>query len=391
MLINRELHRSQHIGWLRAAVLGANDGLISTSSLVVGVAAAQAERAPIMLAAVAGLVAGALSMAAGEYVSVSSQADTEQADLALERRELAADPVREHAELAAIYTSRGLAPDLADQVAEQLMAHDAIGAHARDELGLSEITMARPIQAALASAAAFTVGALLPVLLVAFAPLPSLTLSVGASSLVLLLVLGSLAARQGGASMMRGAIRRRLLGSRGHGLHRPGRTSVRGRGLSLGVPRLAASHPRRIRTMRLEPILRAHGYLKTEAPPVLWEAATEDVPFLYLLGEMIAAALGGGNELGQLTLAAANVVVEPEPASDEPGTGPGAGEYVAITVSGGGSWSSDASWAPGRPSASPLFSTLDGRLRDSGARYAYGRTLPAASSMTVFFPRLIAG
>jgi VIT1/CCC1 family predicted Fe2+/Mn2+ transporter len=177
---HREYHRSDRIGWLRAAVLGANDGLISTSSLVVGVAAAQAERDPVLLAAVAGLVAGALSMAAGEYVSVSSQADTEQADLERERRELAASPEHEQAELAGIYEARGLSPALASQVADQLMAKDALGAHARDELGLSEVTRARPIQAALASAAAFGVGAAPPLLLAALAPFAQLTAVVAA-------------------------------------------------------------------------------------------------------------------------------------------------------------------------------------------------------------------
>ena len=166
-----ESHRTEHIGWLRAAVLGANDGLISTSSLVVGVAAAQSAREPVLLAALAGLVAGALSMAAGEYVSVSSQADTERADLDRERKELAAEPGLERTELAGIYMTRGLTPELARQVADQLMAHDALGAHARDELGLSELTRARPIQAALSSAAAFTAGAALPLLLVLFVPI----------------------------------------------------------------------------------------------------------------------------------------------------------------------------------------------------------------------------
>lgn len=202
-----ELHRTEHIGWLRAAVLGANDGLISTSSLVVGVAAAQATREPILLAALAGLVAGALSMAAGEYVSVSSQADTERADLARERGELAATPQLEREELAGIYVARGLTPKLADQVAEQLMAHDALGAHARDELGMSEMTQARPLQAALASAAAFAAGATLPALLVWVAPLSYIAPVVVASSLVLLAVLGALAAYLGGASLLRGAAR----------------------------------------------------------------------------------------------------------------------------------------------------------------------------------------
>jgi VIT1/CCC1 family predicted Fe2+/Mn2+ transporter len=202
-----ELHRTEHIGWLRAAVLGANDGLISTSSLVVGVAAAQATREPVLLAAVAGLVAGALSMAAGEYVSVSSQADTERADLARERKELATTPDRELAELAGIYVARGLTPELANQVAGQLMAHDALGAHARDELGMSEATRARPLQAALSSAAAFAAGAAPPLLLVLLLPLAGLTSAVMGTSLVLLVGLGATAARLGGAPVATGAIR----------------------------------------------------------------------------------------------------------------------------------------------------------------------------------------
>lgn len=202
-----ERHRSEHIGWMRAAVLGANDGLISTSSLVVGVAAAQSASAPILLSAVAGLVAGALSMAAGEYVSVSSQADTENADLARERTELAASPEAERRELAGIYESRGLSPELALQVADQLTAHDALGAHARDELGMSEMTLARPLQAAMASAAAFAMGASLPLMLVVFLPLKVLSLAVAGSSLLLLLVLGGIAAQLGGAPLWRGAAR----------------------------------------------------------------------------------------------------------------------------------------------------------------------------------------
>lgn len=202
-----ERHRSQHIGWLRAAVLGANDGLISTSSLVVGVAAAQTQRGPIVIAALAGLAAGALSMAAGEYVSVSSQADTEAADLRRESDELARTPELERAELAAIYVARGVSPDLATQVADQLMAHDALGAHARDELGISEHTRARPLQAALASAAAFGTGALLPALLAWSVPLSGLVLAVAGSSVALLAVLGSVAARLGGAPVLRGAAR----------------------------------------------------------------------------------------------------------------------------------------------------------------------------------------
>ncbi len=202
-----ERHRTDSIGWLRAAVLGANDGLISTSSLVVGVAAAQTERAPVLLAAVAGLVAGALSMAAGEYVSVSSQSDTENADLARERHELATMPEHELAELTGIYVQRGLTPELARQVAEQLTANDALSAHARDELGIHELTRARPIQAALASAAAFAVGAAPPLLLVIVLPLTALSSVVMGVSLALLVGLGSLAAHLGGAPKMRGAVR----------------------------------------------------------------------------------------------------------------------------------------------------------------------------------------
>ena len=208
-----EGHRTEHIGWLRAAVLGANDGLISTGSLVVGVAAAQAARDPILLAALAGLVAGALSMAAGEYVSVSSQADTEKADLSRERRELATIPDLERAELAAIYVARGLSRELAGQVADQLMAKDALGAHLRDELGMSDATRARPVQAALASAAAFAAGAAPPVLLVVALPVETLTAAVVGSCLVLLPVLGALAADLGGASLSRGALRVALWGA----------------------------------------------------------------------------------------------------------------------------------------------------------------------------------
>jgi VIT1/CCC1 family predicted Fe2+/Mn2+ transporter len=202
-----ERHRSQRIGWLRAAVLGANDGLISTSSLVVGVAAAEPNRATILVAAVAGLAAGALSMAAGEYVSVSSQSDTEQADLAVERRELAASPDAERDELAGFYIARGLSRGLAIQVADQLSAHDALGAHARDELGIHEATRARPIQAAIASAASFAVGAVPPVLLAALLPARILAPGVVAASVGLLLVLGSVAAQLGGAPRLRGALR----------------------------------------------------------------------------------------------------------------------------------------------------------------------------------------
>jgi len=208
-----ELHRSGRIGWLRAAVLGANDGLISTSSLIVGVASAEPSRSAILLAAVAGLVAGALSMAAGEYVSVSSQADTERADLAQERGELAAAPEAEQAELAGIYISRGVTRELAIQVAEQLMTHDALGAHARDELGLHDLTRARPIQAALTSAASFAVGAAPSALLAALLPSGVLRLGIAGVTLVLLLVLGGLAARLGGAPLIRGALRVAFWGS----------------------------------------------------------------------------------------------------------------------------------------------------------------------------------
>lgn len=202
---HRETHRTERIGWLRAAVLGANDGIVSTASLVVGVAAANASRADILVAGVAGLVAGALSMAAGEYVSVSSQADTERADLTLERRELATDRTFEEAELAGIYEKRGLDPALARTVALQLMAHDALGAHARDELGMSEATAARPLQAAMASAATFAAGAALPILVVITAPASSVVMIVAAASLVCLAALGALAGRAGGASALTGA------------------------------------------------------------------------------------------------------------------------------------------------------------------------------------------
>ena len=202
-----ERHRTDRIGWLRAAVLGANDGIVSTASLVVGVAAASASHGSILLTGIAGLVAGAMSMAAGEYVSVHSQADTEAADLWRERAELASDPVAEQRELAAIYVSRGLAPGLAQQVAEQLMKHDAIGAHARDELGISESLSARPIQAALASAASFAVGAVLPLAVTALAPEAGLIAWVSGTSLFFLAALGAVAARVGGAGLLLGAWR----------------------------------------------------------------------------------------------------------------------------------------------------------------------------------------
>jgi VIT1/CCC1 family predicted Fe2+/Mn2+ transporter len=202
-----ERHRTQRIGWLRAAVLGANDGIVSTASLVLGVAAAGANSKGILVAGVAGLVAGAMSMAAGEYVSVSSQADTERADLARETKELAADPEHEHAELTAIYVTRGLDAALASSVATQLMKHDALGAHARDELGISELLSARPVQAALASAGTFAVGAVLPLLIVVLFPVSSLMWAVAGSSLLFLALLGSLAARAGGASVIMAAAR----------------------------------------------------------------------------------------------------------------------------------------------------------------------------------------
>lgn len=202
-----EPHRTGRAGWLRAAVLGANDGLISTSSLVIGVAAAEAARGPVLIAGLAGLVAGALSMAAGEYVSVSSQADVERADLEQERRALESHPEAEREELAAIYVHRGLAPGLAAQVAEQLSAHDALAAHARDELGISHSSRARPLQAALASAAAFSLGATAPVLMVLFLPPGAWVSAISGSTLVLLAVLGAIGARLGGAPWIRASLR----------------------------------------------------------------------------------------------------------------------------------------------------------------------------------------
>jgi len=196
-----EGHRTHRIGWLRAAVLGANDGIVSTASLVLGVAAAGADAKAILVAGVAGLVAGAMSMAAGEYVSVSSQSDTEQADLARERHELATDPDHELAELTAIYVGRGLDQALATQVATQLTRHDALGAHARDELGISDTLAARPVQAALASAATFAVGAVLPLLVVLLAPASVILWAVAGSSLLFLALLGALSGRAGGAPM----------------------------------------------------------------------------------------------------------------------------------------------------------------------------------------------
>jgi VIT1/CCC1 family predicted Fe2+/Mn2+ transporter len=204
---HRERHRTERIGWLRAAVLGANDGIVSTASLVVGVAAANATHSDVLVAGVAGLVAGAMSMAAGEYVSVSSQSDTERADVAREREELATQPALEHAELAGIYERRGLPPALAAEVATALAAYDALGAHARDELGISDTLAARPVQAALASAATFAVGAVLPLATVAVSPLAWIVPLVSAGALLSLALLGGLAARAGGAPAMAGAVR----------------------------------------------------------------------------------------------------------------------------------------------------------------------------------------
>lgn len=206
-ITHREDHRLERIGWLRAAVLGANDGIVSTASLIIGVAAASTGQAEILVAGVAGLVAGAMSMAAGEYVSVSSQADTETASLNKERAELAEQPAFEHAELKAIYVTRGLDEALADQVATQLMARDALGAHARDELGISEMTTARPVQAALTSALTFAVGAALPLLTVLLVPAGWLIWAVGIASLVFLGILGAGGARAGGADPWRPTVR----------------------------------------------------------------------------------------------------------------------------------------------------------------------------------------
>ncbi|MDP2033485.1 MAG: VIT family protein [Polaromonas sp.] len=202
-----ERHKTSRIGWLRAAVLGANDGIVSTASLMIGVAAAHTPVSSILLTGVAGLVAGAMSMAAGEYVSVYSQADTEKADLARERAELQADPAAEMRELTAIYAARGLEPELARQVAAQLTAHDALGAHARDELGISDALSARPVQAALASAASFAVGAALPLGVAVLAPSTQLIPWVAATSLLFLALLGGIAARAGGAPVLAGAWR----------------------------------------------------------------------------------------------------------------------------------------------------------------------------------------
>jgi vacuolar iron transporter family protein len=205
--VHRERHRTGRIGWLRAAVLGANDGIVSTASLIVGVAAASAGRSEILVAGVAGMVAGAMSMAAGEFVSVSSQSDTERADVAREREELAAQPEFEKRELAAIYVGRGLTPELATQVAQQLIAHDALAAHSRDELGLSEAVSARPVQAGLTSAATFAVGAALPLLASLVAPAPQVVLVVAGTSLLFLTALGALSAWTGGAPVLRASAR----------------------------------------------------------------------------------------------------------------------------------------------------------------------------------------
>ncbi|MGI4874388.1 MAG: VIT1/CCC1 transporter family protein [Janthinobacterium lividum] len=213
-----ERHHTHRIGWLRAAVLGANDGIISTASLVVGVAAANASPHNVLVAGVAGLVAGAMSMATGEYVSVSSQADSEQADLAREQEELRTEPLAEQRELAAIYVGRGLAPALATQVAEQLMAHDALGTHAREELGISETVAANPIQAALASAASFTLGAALPLVTILLAPATGLVWTVSGTALLFLAALGALAAYVGGSGMGKAAIRVTFWGALAMGL-----------------------------------------------------------------------------------------------------------------------------------------------------------------------------
>ena len=222
--VHKERHRTERIGWLRAAVLGANDGIVSTSSLIVGVAAANVGRPEMLLAGVAGLVAGAMSMAAGEYVSVSSQADTERADVARERAELSAQPDFEKQELAEIYVARGLTRDLATQVADQLMAHDALGAHARDELGMSDVVSARPVQAGLTSAATFAVGAAMPLITSLVAPAPHVVTVVAGTSLVFLTALGALSASTGGAPVFRASARVAFWGALAMGI-----TAVAGR------------------------------------------------------------------------------------------------------------------------------------------------------------------
>jgi VIT1/CCC1 family predicted Fe2+/Mn2+ transporter len=210
---HREWHRHARVGWLRAAVLGANDGIVSTASLLVGVAAADASHAALLTAGIAGAVAGAMSMAAGEYVSVSSQADSEQADLARERSELQADDAGERRELMAIYIGRGLSHELAERVADELMAHDALGAHARDELGITDLSMARPLQAASASAASFACGAVLPLAVVAVVPMHAVFWAVPATAVVFLASLGAIAARAGGAPIAIAAARVTLWGA----------------------------------------------------------------------------------------------------------------------------------------------------------------------------------
>ncbi|MDM7957013.1 VIT family protein [Blastomonas sp.] len=216
--IHPERHLVSRIGWLRAAVMGANDGIVSTASLIIGVAAASAQSADVLIAGTAGLVAGAMSMAAGEYVSVSSQQDTENADIARERSELANDTDAEIEELAGIYMGRGLDAATADTVARQLMAHDALGAHARDELGISSFTTARPVQAALTSAATFSVGAALPLAMVLVAPAATLTIAVAVASLVFLALLGAIGAKAGGASLWRASARVTVWGAIAMGL-----------------------------------------------------------------------------------------------------------------------------------------------------------------------------
>ena len=218
MLHHHETHRTHRIGWLRAAVLGANDGIVSTASLILGIAASHALHNNIVLAGLAGLVAGAMSMAAGEYVSVSSQADTEQADLAREQRELDENSEHEQKELQAIYVARGLDAVLAEQVAEQLMKHDALGAHARDELGISVTGTARPIQAALTSATTFAIGAALPLLIVLFAPESNVIIFVASTSLLFLALLGTLAAYTGGSGIVKSAFRVTFWGALAMGL-----------------------------------------------------------------------------------------------------------------------------------------------------------------------------
>jgi VIT1/CCC1 family predicted Fe2+/Mn2+ transporter len=222
-----ENHRTHRVGWLRAAVLGANDGIVSTASLIVGVAAAEASRSSVLVAGVAGLVAGARPMAAGEYVSVSSQADTERADLARERQEQQDDPKRELAELADIYVGRGLDRNLADQVARQLMAKDPLGAHARDELGISDITTARPVQAAFTSAAAFSAGAAVPLLIALLTPASWLIPAVALASLGFLALLGAIGARAGGCERLESHGPGQFLGRAGDGADRRGRCGIR--------------------------------------------------------------------------------------------------------------------------------------------------------------------